>query len=68
LGRLLRVELADSLLPAAGMLEPSALRTLDAIHLVAAETLASRLGALITYDERMAAAARNLGFPLESPS
>jgi uncharacterized protein len=68
LGKLLLVELDEALLDAAGMLEPSALRTLDAIHLSAAHALAAELGALITYDERMARAAADLGFPVRAPA
>ncbi len=69
--RLLRsvdlVRLDDALLDAAGMLEPPALRSLDAIHLAAAHLVAPTLRAVVTYDRRMAEAATSLGFPVAAP-
>jgi predicted nucleic acid-binding protein len=70
--RLLRnvnlIRLDDSLLDAAGMLEPLALRSLDAIHLAAAQLVAPALRAVVTYDRRMAEAAASLGFPVAAPA
>jgi predicted nucleic acid-binding protein len=70
--RLLRtinlVRLDDALLDAAGMLEPLALRSLDAIHLAAAQLVAPTLRAVVTYDRRMADAAASLGFPAVAPT
>jgi predicted nucleic acid-binding protein len=70
--RLLRhvdlVRLDDALLDAAGMLEPLALRSLDAIHLAAAQLVAPALRAIVTYDRRMADAAASLGFPVAAPA
>lgn len=43
------------------------LRTLDAIHLATAMSLGDDLDALVTYDRRMAGAARELGIPVEAP-
>ena len=60
------MDLDDALLDAAGLL-PVAVRSLDAIHLAAAQTLGSELTALVTYDERMASAARELGLEVVSP-
>jgi predicted nucleic acid-binding protein len=68
LERLVLITLSETLLDSAGMLDPPQLRTLDAIHLAAARTVAAQLGALVTYDERMAAAGAALGLPIESPS
>lgn len=48
------------LLLAAGRLEPVGIRTLDAIHLAAAVTAGKDLVGVVTYDERMADAARDL--------
>lgn len=65
-----RVELIgidDRLLDTAGVLEPAIMRTLDAIHVAAALALGRDLEALVTYDERMAAAARLVGLPVVSP-
>ena len=67
LDRLLLVSVSRSLLEAAGLLDPPGLRTLDAVHLAAARTLAPQLAALVTYDTRMRDAASALGFPVEAP-
>lgn len=62
------LQLGDALLDAAGMLEPLEMRSLDAIHLAAANLIAPELTALVTYDRRMAQAAVALGFRVVSPS
>ncbi len=62
------VPLDDALLDAAGMLEPLTLRSLDAIHLAAAQLVAPKLRAVVTYDRRMADAAASLGFPVAAPA
>jgi predicted nucleic acid-binding protein len=62
---LLRVN--DRVLEAAGLLLPLALRSLDAIHLATARELGDELGSLVTYDDRMAAAARALGHRVAAP-
>ena len=62
---LLRVN--DRVLDAAGLLLPLALRSLDAIHLATARELGDELGSLVTYDDRMAAAARALGHRVAVP-
>lgn len=46
---------------------PGGLKTLDAIHVVTAETLGAELTTLITYDRRMATVARSRGLPVVSP-
>jgi predicted nucleic acid-binding protein len=51
---------------AAGISGPL-LRTLDAIHLAAAAKLGAELEAVVTYDKRMAAAAREAGFAVQAP-
>jgi uncharacterized protein len=53
---------------AAGRLEPPALRTLDAIHLAAALELGDDLAGIVTYDERLAEAARLHGITVIAPS
>jgi predicted nucleic acid-binding protein len=63
---LLRV--SDRVLDAAGLLEPFALRSLDAIHLASAEQLGSDLRGFVTYDERLAAAAADRGFRVVRPA
>jgi predicted nucleic acid-binding protein len=47
---------------------PAALRTLDAIHLATAMALAPGLDAFVTYDDRLAEAARALGLPVIRPA
>ena len=61
------IRLDDPLLDAAGAMDTRVLRSLDAIHLAAAQLVSPALDALITYDRRMAEAARLLGFTVESP-
>jgi predicted nucleic acid-binding protein len=61
------IRLDDSLLDAAGAMDTRVLRSLDAIHLAAAQLVSPALDALITYDRRMAEAAASLGFTVASP-
>lgn len=63
--RLIRLD--DELLDRAAQLQPSVLRTLDAIHLAAALGLRLDLAYVITYDRRMADAGRALGLDVVSP-
>lgn len=51
----------------AGRLDPPSLRSLDAIHLAAAFDLGDDLEGLVTYDERMAEAARANGVAVFAP-
>lgn len=55
------------LLLAAGRLGPDSLRTLDAIHLASAQAAGEDLGGVVTYDDRMAEAARGLGLRILAP-
>jgi uncharacterized protein len=48
--------------------EPALVRTLDAIHLATAMALVPDLDAFVTYDDRMAEAARALGLPVVRPA
>jgi predicted nucleic acid-binding protein len=52
----------------AGTIGPSSLRTLDAIHLATAVRLIDELDAFVTYDDRLAAAARAVGLPVVRPA
>ena len=52
----------------AASLQPPGLRTLDAIHVATALAIGSRVGALITYDKRLATAAAWHGLTVLSPS
>ena len=51
----------------AAALRPASLRTLDAIHLATALELAGDLSAFVSYDDRLSAAARDLGLPVVAP-
>jgi uncharacterized protein len=67
---LARIDLArvsDRVLRAAGTLLPPELRSLDAIHLATARQLGEDLGRIVTYDDRMSAAAGSLGLPVAAP-
>jgi hypothetical protein len=55
------------LLLAAGRLGPSRVRTLDAIHLAAALAVGDDLSGVVTYDDRMAVAVRDLGLQTLAP-
>jgi predicted nucleic acid-binding protein len=63
---LLRIN--DRVLDAAGRLEPAELRSLDAIHLASAAQLGSDLRGFVTYDERLAIAAKDQGFRVIRPA
>ena len=67
LRRLDLVQLDDDLLDAAAGLDAGVLRSLDAIHLAAAQVLGDVLTAVVTYDDRMTAAAARLGLPVAAP-
>lgn len=53
---------------AAAVLGTPALRTLDAIHVATALQLVPDLDAFVTYDDRLAGAARALGLPVVRPA
>ena len=61
------VQLDDDLLDLAAMLGDGGLRSLDAIHLAAAQAWGDDLTAVITYDLRMAAAAEGIGLTVRMP-
>ncbi len=72
LDRLLRsltvLEIDDVVATAAATIRPATLRTLDAIHLATAVGLGTEMDAFVTYDDRLAEAARSLGLPVVSPA
>ena len=69
LARVDQVALDRDLLDAAATLAPGErLRSLDAIHLASAHALGSDLRAVVTYDQRMAAAVLALGMVVEAPT
>ena len=57
----------DRVLTDAGSLMPADIRSLDAIHLATARRFGADLARVVTYDQRMAAAAKLLGCPVASP-
>jgi predicted nucleic acid-binding protein len=67
LGRLQLIRISDRTLTAAGALLPAELRTLDAIHLATALELGRDLAQVVTYDERLRAAAVSVGCAVAAP-
>jgi predicted nucleic acid-binding protein len=69
LARVYQVVMDMDVLDLAATLAPGLrIRTLDAIHLATAQLLGADLRAVVTYDERMAAAASTLGLGVVAPS
>lgn len=68
LDRIHCLALDDATLDAAAMLDPTTLRSLDAIHLAAALTFEGELGEIVTYDTRMAEAAEGLDVEVLAPA
>jgi uncharacterized protein len=65
--RLAIIAIDRAVIRSAASLAPTSLRSLDAIHLASALELGSDLGAFVTYDRRLAGAARLQGLLVESP-
>ena len=61
-------ELDGRIADRAASVTPTLIRTLDAIHLATALELGDGLGAFITYDDRLADAARAAGLPVVQPA
>lgn len=61
-------ELDPGIASVAAGLPPPLLRTLDAIHLATAMALGPELDAFVTYDDRLAEAARAVGLPVVRPA
>jgi uncharacterized protein len=62
------IAVTDTVLESAGRLPDPVLRTLDAIHLATALLIREDVEALVTYDTRLAAAARAHGLTVATPS
>jgi uncharacterized protein len=62
------VELDRAVAEAAGQVAPPTLRSLDAVHLATALAIREELEALITYDARLAEAARAAGLEVVAPA
>lgn len=61
------LELTTEIFEQAGRLDPAILRTLDAVHLAAALDLGDDLDGVVTYDDRLAAAAIQHGVRVVAP-
>jgi predicted nucleic acid-binding protein len=61
------IEVDAVIVDRAGRVGPPELRTLDAIHLASALDMGADLEAFVTYDARLAAAARDAGLTVVSP-
>jgi uncharacterized protein len=68
LARVDQVRITDRVLDAAGAMLPVELSSLDAIHLATAQQLGAALARVVTYDERMTAAAKQLGVTVTRPT
>ena len=62
------VPLSSAIVDRAAAIMPAELRSLDAIHLASALELSADLDVVVTYDRRMADAARNLGLRVVAPA
>lgn len=62
------IELTTEIFEVAGRLDPSILRSLDSVHLAAALSLGDEMESMVTYDERLASAARSNGLATTSPA
>ena len=67
LDRLVLLRATPEIFATAGRLTPSGLRSLDAVHLASALALGDALGGIVTYDERLAEAARLNGIGVLAP-
>jgi predicted nucleic acid-binding protein len=68
MARLYRFDIDDTVRATAAALADQQLRSLDAIHLATALLARSGLEAFVTYDQRLLAAAGQIGLPTASPS
>jgi hypothetical protein len=62
------VEFDQDIAREAAALGPVALKTLDAIHLATAVAVGGQIAAFVTYDDRLAEAARAVGLPVVRPA
>ena len=62
------IDVTTAMFEHAGLLDPTLLRTLDAIHIAAALVLGDDLDAIVTYDERLAHAATTNGIAVVNPA
>lgn len=67
LDSLILLTLPTAVFERAAILEPSVVRSLDALHLAVALELGDELDGIVTYDERLADAAHALGIATVAP-
>ena len=67
LARFELVRVSNEVLEDAGRLEPTSLRSLDAIHLATAALFGNTLGGVISYDRRMRDVALSYGWSVHAP-
>lgn len=60
--------LTDEIRKGAARLGPATLRALDAIHLATALSASERIGAVLTYDQRLASACADAGLRVVAPA
>lgn len=68
LARLVLIQATPAIFDDASRLDPLELRSLDAVHLATALALGDDLEGILTYDDRLADAARQQGIPVLAPS
>jgi predicted nucleic acid-binding protein len=68
LDSIILIELTTEIFEVAGRLDPSILRSLDAVHLAAALSLGDEMESIVTYDDRLASAATSNGLATTSPT
>jgi uncharacterized protein len=66
--RVMTVPLSGQIVEQAATIGNPLLRTLDALHLATAVTVAEELTAFVTYDKRLAAAATDIGLTVAAPA
>ncbi len=67
LSRVTLLDVTSAVLETAALLDPPALRSLDAVHLASALQLSTELDGFVTYDDRLADAARLVGLDVIAP-
>ena len=67
LGEIDLISITAEVFDDAGRLAPVDLRSLDALHLASAMALADDLAGIVAYDDRLLAAAREVGIAVASP-
>jgi predicted nucleic acid-binding protein len=60
--------LDEAVLDEAAAIDPTELRSLDALHLATALSVREEIGVFVTYDERLGAAAAQHGLAVATPS